>query len=231
MRVGPVRQNLADEFDPRRFRPSRDGLRLLPRMRHRRGGRSGGAQFRAETGRGGSSFPRRPVLPPPPSLSRPTEEQRGGWIRRRRVDVGAGRGERGPLLTSAPSAVCWPRAQAPAAQVRKAGSDATRRFVQGPPAVAPSDSAVNGNQPRGPERASSAGPQAQELCPDVPRVRALRPAARPSRPVPIDYAGDLNLQVVVLQTLDTLGWEESYCQDVLALLPRRSAGCFLVFSG
>ena len=96
MRIGPVRQNLADEFDPRGFRPSRDGRRLLPRMRHRRGGRSGGAQFRAETGRGGSSFPRRPVLPPPPSLSRPTEEQRGGWIRRRRVDVGAGRGERGP---------------------------------------------------------------------------------------------------------------------------------------
>ena len=90
---------------------------------------------------------------------------------------------------------------------------------------------MNGNQPRGPERASSAGPQAQELCPDVPRVRALRLAARPSRPVPIDYAGDLNLQVVVLQTLDTFGWEESYCQDVLALLPRRSAGCFLVFSG
>ena len=66
MRVGPVRQNLADEFDPRGFRPSRDGRRLLPRVRHRRGGRSGGAQFRTETGRGGSSFPRRPVLPPPP---------------------------------------------------------------------------------------------------------------------------------------------------------------------
>ena len=32
----------------------------------------------------------------------------------------------------------------------------------------------------------------------MPRVRALRLAARPSRPVPIDYAGDLNLQVVVL---------------------------------
>ena len=51
MRVGPVRQNLADEFDLRGFRPSRDGRRLLPRVRHRRGGRSGGAQFRAETGR------------------------------------------------------------------------------------------------------------------------------------------------------------------------------------
>ena len=51
MRVGPVRQNLADEFDPRGFRPSRDGCRLLSRMRHRRGGRSVGAQFRAETGR------------------------------------------------------------------------------------------------------------------------------------------------------------------------------------
>ena len=110
--------------------------------------------------------------------------------------MGAGGGERGPLLTSAPSAARWPRAPAPAARVRKAGSDATRRFVQGPPAVAPSDSAVNGNQPRGPERASSAGPQAQELCPDVPRVRALRLAAM-----------------------------------LLALLPRRSAGCFFVFSG
>ena len=45
--------------------------------------------------RGGSSFHRRPVLPPPPSLSRPTEEQRGEWIRggasirRRRVDPSA----------------------------------------------------------------------------------------------------------------------------------------------
>ena len=48
MRVGPVRQNLADEFDPRGFRPSRDGRRLLPRVRHRRGGRNGRAQFRAE---------------------------------------------------------------------------------------------------------------------------------------------------------------------------------------
>ena len=144
--------------------------------------------------RGGSSFHRRPVLPPPPSLSRPTEEQRGASIRgrrrvdpsarvdpaaahrfgggraelwRRRVDVGAGGGERGPLLTSAPSAARWPRAPAQAARVRKAGSDATRERA---PAVAPSDSAVNGHQPRGPEGASSAGPQAQELRPDVPRV-------------------------------------------------------------
>ena len=33
MRVGPVRQNLADEFGLRGFRPSRDGRRLLPRVR------------------------------------------------------------------------------------------------------------------------------------------------------------------------------------------------------
>ena len=33
MRVAPVRQNLADEFDLRGFRPSRDGRRLLPRVR------------------------------------------------------------------------------------------------------------------------------------------------------------------------------------------------------
>ncbi|KAG2574304.1 hypothetical protein PVAP13_7KG252100 [Panicum virgatum] len=204
MRVGPVRQNLADEFDPRGFRPSRDGRRLLPRLRHRRGGRSGGAQFRVETGRGGSSFSRRPVLPPPLPL-----QADGGA--EGRVDPTAARRCGGGQRRVRPPAHLRSirRALAASSGAGRAGEEGRFRrdlsLRSRSPAVAPSDSAVNGNQPRGPERASSAGPQAQELCPDVPRVRVLRLVARPSRPVPIDYAGDLNLQVVVLQMLDQFG--------------------------
>ena len=90
-----------------------------------------------------------------------------------RVDVGAGGGERGPLLTSG-ELRSFRRALAASSGAGRAGEEGRFRRYSSlrsrSPAVAPSDSAVNGHQPRGPEGASSAGPQAQELRPDVPRV-------------------------------------------------------------
>ncbi|KAG2590695.1 hypothetical protein PVAP13_5NG425240 [Panicum virgatum] len=78
-------------------------------------------------------LPYRPVLPPPPSLSRPMEKQRGGWIRGRRLgDVGAGGGERSPLLTSGGAAPSSPPAGvAPSSPVR------LRRLRPAPPSSFP----------------------------------------------------------------------------------------------
>ena len=107
MRVGPVRQNLADEFDPRGFRPSRDGRETSTRRPQRRG---------AVPSRDGARWIELPPPARPPAAPLPLQADGGA---EGRVDPGAARRSGG-----GGASIRWRHVDPSAGLVRSACHDA-----------------------------------------------------------------------------------------------------------